>query len=69
LDQVRPIAIIEPIKKCLTKIFTSRLDNIISKNNLLSDLNFAATKNSSTHIPIQILNNTIEHYKTNKKEA
>src|SRR6185437_6859416 len=69
LNQVRPISLIEPIKKCLTKIFTTRLDQIINQHHLLSDLNFAATKNSSTHIPIQILLNTIEHYKTNNKEA
>jgi exonuclease III len=69
LDQVRPISIIEPVKKILTKIFTKRLDSIITTNNLLSNLNFAATANSSTHIPIQILNNTIEHYKNQNKEA
>ena len=57
------------MKKCFTKLFTQRLDNIINSNNLLSNLNFAATKNSSTHIPIQILNNTIEHYKHFNKEA
>jgi hypothetical protein len=69
LNQVRPISIIEPMKKCFTKLFTQRLDNIINTNNLLSNLNFAATKNSSTHIPIQILNNTIEHYKHFNKEV
>jgi exonuclease III/ribonuclease HI len=69
LDQVRPISLIEPLKKCLTKVFTKRLDHIINKNNLLSNLNFAATSNSSTHIPIQILNNTIEHYKQTNQEA
>ncbi|CAG8744037.1 9062_t:CDS:1, partial [Cetraspora pellucida] len=42
---------------------------IIVSNNLLSNFNFAASKNSSTHIPIQILYNTIEYYKVNKKEA
>jgi hypothetical protein len=57
------------MKKCFTKLFTQRLDNIINTNNLLSNLNFAATKNSSTHIPIQILNNTIEYYKHFNKEA
>jgi hypothetical protein len=69
LTQVRPISIIEPFKKTFTKIFTSRLDKIISSNNLLSNLNFAASKNSSTHTPIQILHNAIEHYKANNKEA
>ena len=69
LNQVRPIFIIEPFKKVFTKIFTSHLDKIISTNNLLSNLNFAATKNSSTHTPIQILHNTIEHYISYNKEA
>jgi hypothetical protein len=69
LNQVRPISIIEPFKKIFTKIFTGRLDQIISSNNLLSNLNYAASKNLSTHIPIQILHNTIEHYKTYNKEA
>jgi len=69
LNQVHPISIIELMKKCFTKIFTQRLDHIINSNKLLSNLNFAATKNSSTHIPIQILNNTIEHYKHFNKEA
>ena len=69
LDQVRPISLIEPLKKCLTKIFTKRLDHIISQNKLLSNLNFVATKNSSIHTPIQILLNTIEHYKESNKEA
>ena len=69
LNQVRPISIIEPFKKTFTKIFTNRLDKIISSNNLLSNLNFAASKNSSTHTPIQILHNTIEHYISHNKEA
>ena len=69
LNQVRPISIIEPFKKIFTKIFTKQLDKIISSKNLLSNLNFAATKNSSTHIPIQILHNTIEHYISHNKEA
>ena len=69
LNQVRPISIIEPVKKIFTKIFTNRLDKIISSNNLLSNLNFAASKNSSTHTPIQILHNTIEHYISHNKEA
>ena len=41
----------------------------MSQNKLLSNLNFAATKNSLTHTPIQILLNTIEHYKESNKEA
>ena len=69
LNQVRPISIIEPFKKIFTKIFTKRLDKIISSNNLLSNLNYAASKNSSTHTPIQILHNTIEHYISHNKEA
>src|ERR1043165_3987657 len=69
LNQVCPISIIEPFKKTFTKLFTQYLDKIISSNNLLSDLNFATTKNSSTHILIQILYNTIEHYKLHNKEA
>ena len=69
LNQVRPISIIEPFKKTFTKIFTKRLNQIISNNHLLSNLNFAASKNSLTHIPIQILHNTIEHYKIHNKEA
>ena len=67
LDQVRPISLIEPLKKCLTKVFTTRLDQIINQHYLLSDLNFAATKNCSTHTLIQILLNTIEHTKTTTK--
>ena len=69
LNQVRPISIIELFKKIFTKIFTNRLDQIISSNNLLSNLNFTASKNLSTHTPIQILHNTIKHYKTHNKEA
>ena len=69
MDQVQPISLIEPIKKCLTKIFTKRLDQTINQHQLLSNLNFAASKNCSTHTPIQILLNTIEHYKANNKEA
>ena len=69
LNQVRPISIIEPFKKTLIKIFTKRLDKIITSNNLLSNLNFVASKNSSTYIPIQILHNTIEHYILHNKEA
>ena len=69
LNQVRPISIIELFKKTLTKIFTKRLDKIIISNNLLSNLNYAGTKNSSTHIPIQILHNTIEHYISQNKEV
>ena len=69
MDQVRLISLIELLKKCLTKAFTTCLDQIINQHYLLNDLNFATTKNCSIHTPIQILLNTIEYYKNNNKEV
>ncbi|CAH1767471.1 7801_t:CDS:2 [Entrophospora sp. SA101] len=66
LNKTRPIVIMEPCKKILTKLITNRLEEKIRNFNLLKGHNFAAEKYTSTITPIQILNNTIEHVNQHK---
>ncbi|CAH1768885.1 13259_t:CDS:2, partial [Entrophospora sp. SA101] len=69
INIIRPIAIIEPVKKLMTKILTIRMEKLIREHNILKGYNFAAQKHSSPQIPIQIINNTIEHCRDTKSET
>jgi ribonuclease HI len=68
LSSTRPISLIEHIKKLYTKILTNRLNNILTKYNILSPFNYIALPGNSTNIPINILNNIIEDASCNQKE-
>ena len=49
MSKTRPISIIEPLKKCMTKIITTRLESTLRNHNILSGFNYAATKGRSTN--------------------
>ena len=68
LNNIRPIVLLETFRKCVTKIFTTRLEKIIRENNLLEGPNFAELVRSSTKNPIHILSMIIEEAKEKNQE-
>src|SRR5260364_44589 len=68
LNNVRPIALIDSFRKCVTRILTKRLSKICIEKSLLEGLNFAGLKEDSTEIPIQIFNSLIKESKEEIKE-
>ncbi|EXX77498.1 hypothetical protein RirG_023220 [Rhizophagus irregularis DAOM 197198w] len=69
LKLTRPIMLIETARKIVIKILTNRLNDIITKYNILRGKNFVALKYESTFEPIKILQAIIENANINKKEA
>ena len=67
LQNTRPITLIETGRKLLTRILTNRISKTCTKYNILKGDNFSVLKDTSTAIPIQIINFAIEHATTNKK--
>src|SRR5438105_4784994 len=55
LSNIRPIALLEIFRKCVIKVFTTRLEKIIRENNILEGSNYARLIGSSTESPIHIL--------------
>src|SRR4051812_38552532 len=68
LDKLRPIALLEAPKKLFTKILNNRMVRILTKNQVLSELNWAGLPGGCTRNPINILNKCIEIAKEEKKE-
>src|SRR5260364_56521 len=68
LNNIRPIALLETFRKCVTKIFTSRLSKIFKENIVLKGYNFVGLPGCSTEAPIHILNSIIEEAAEKKKE-
>ncbi len=68
LSNIRPIALLETFRKCVTKVYTTRLERIIRVNNILEGSNFAGLIGSSTESPIHILSMIIEEAKEKNKE-
>jgi hypothetical protein len=68
LNNTRPISLVEHIKKLYTKLLTNRLNNILSKYEILSPFNYVALPGNSTAIPIHILNNIIEDASCNSNQ-
>ena len=68
LANVRPIALLESFRKCMTRIYTKRLTNILIKRSILRGPNFAGLPGNSTESPIHILNSIIEDAHTKKNE-
>ena len=68
LSNIRPIALLETFRKCVTKVYITRLERIIRVNNILEGSNFAGLIGSSTESPIHILSMIIEEAKEKNKE-
>src|ERR1043165_2814272 len=68
LNNVRPIALLETLQKCTTKIFTKRLAQICCRENILKGPNFESLSGGLTEEPVHIINALIEDAKDNKKE-
>ena len=68
LNNVRPIALLETFRKCITRVFTKRLSRILVKKNILKGPNFAGLPGDSTETPVHILNSIMEYAKEEKKE-
>jgi len=68
LNRVRPIALLEVFRKCVTRIITKRLSAIIKDKNILQGPNFAGLPENSTEEPIHILNSFLEEAHEKKKE-
>ena len=68
LNRVRPIALLEAFRKCVTRIITKRLSAIIKDKNILQGPNFAGLPENSTEEPIHILNSFLEEAHEKKKE-
>src|SRR5437588_852673 len=65
---IRPIALLEIFRKYVIKVFTTRLEKIIRKNDILEGSNYAGLRGSSTESPIHILSMIIEEAKEKNKE-
>jgi len=68
LNNVRPIALLDTVRKTCTKLITERLSSRLSDLKILKGLNFCGLKSESTSAPIQIINCLIEDAKDNHKE-
>jgi len=70
IDITRPIVLIETARKLFTKILTNRLEIACRHHNILKGNNYLVLKETSTHVPINILTNILEDAKTaSDKEA
>jgi hypothetical protein len=68
LANTRPIALLDNIRKCVTKIITNRLSTILTSNKILRRLNFCGLKGEDTAIPLRLMNNIIKDARENGKE-
>ncbi|GES99530.1 RNA-directed DNA polymerase from mobile element jockey-like [Rhizophagus clarus] len=67
LNNTRPIALLDNIRKCATKLVTARLGQILTRHQILKSPNFCGLKGEDTSIPLKIFNDIIEDAKANKK--
>ncbi|CAB4439657.1 unnamed protein product [Rhizophagus irregularis] len=69
LKLARPIVLLETARKIWFKILTNRLSEILTKEQILTNTNYAALKNESTLEPLKIVQAVIEDANKYKKEA
>src|SRR5690242_4326517 len=68
INNIRPIALLETFRKCVTKILTKRLSKVLAERNILKGPNFADLPGNSTEEPVQIINAIMKNAKDNNKE-
>src|SRR5256884_6119500 len=65
---MRPIILLECLRKLFVRVINTRLSNICVNNNILKGLNFAGLPGGTTKTPIHILNNLLEDARDNHKQ-
>ncbi|GBC02443.1 hypothetical protein RclHR1_04620010 [Rhizophagus clarus] len=68
LNNIRPIMLLDTIRKSATKLVMERVSAILSRNHMLKGHNFCGLKNEDTSTPLTILNSIIEDAKEQGKE-
>ena len=68
LNNVKPITLLETLRKCTTKILTNRLTQVFTKRKILKGPNFTGLSGNSTEEPVHIINTLMEDAKDNNKE-
>ncbi|CAB4434466.1 unnamed protein product [Rhizophagus irregularis] len=63
LKNTRPITLLETVQKCVVKVVTNHLSNILADNNVLQGVNFAGLPGGSTDVPIKMLDAIIHQHK------
>ncbi|GBC15999.2 hypothetical protein RIR_jg42188.t1 [Rhizophagus irregularis DAOM 181602=DAOM 197198] len=63
LKNTRPITLLETVRKCVVKVVTNRLSNILADNKILQGGNFAGLPGGSTDAPIKMLDAIIHQHK------
>ncbi|EXX74037.1 hypothetical protein RirG_054790 [Rhizophagus irregularis DAOM 197198w] len=63
-----PIALLDNIRKSVTKLLTNRLSTILTNNKVLRRLNCCGLKGEDTAIPLRLINDIIEDARENGQE-
>lgn len=68
LTNTHPIALLDNIRKCVTKLLTNRLSIILTSNKILRGFNFCGFKGEDTAVLLRIINDIIEDARENGRE-